>query len=131
MGQFLGVFGTWPTQIKSMAITFKELFPIIVALHVWGSELRDKCLVLHSDNQAVVHILNRQTSKDSSLMHLVRQFVLLCMKYNILVKAQHISGKLNYLPDLLSRLQITEFRSSAPNMDATPTDVEPVVQNLC
>jgi hypothetical protein len=39
-----------------MAITFKEMFPIVIAIEVWGQKLCHKCLVLHSDNEAVVYI---------------------------------------------------------------------------
>ena len=37
-----------------------------MALEVWGSNLKNKCVTLHSDNYAVVHLINQQTSKNSS-----------------------------------------------------------------
>ena len=114
-------YGEWPVQCQSLNITFKELFPIVLAFDTWGHQLRNKCITVHSDNQAVVYILNKQSSKDFQIMNLVRHFVLYCMTYNILVKAQHIPGKANILPDLLSRLQIEEFHKLAPNMDIDPT----------
>ena len=46
--------------------------------------MRDKCIVFFSHNQAVVEIINRQTSKDRSVMALLRHFVLCTLKYNIL-----------------------------------------------
>jgi len=52
-----------------------------------------------------------------------RLMVLTCMKHNILVRAGHIPGKLNILPDLLSRLQIKAFRARAAHMDGEPTPV--------
>ena len=56
-------------------------------------------------------------------MSLVRRLVLACMQYNILIKAVHIPGKTNVLPDLLSRLQIDQFRRMSRNMDQLPTVV--------
>jgi hypothetical protein len=53
------------------------------------------------------------------------------MEYNILIKAVHISGKLNYLPDLLSRLQINQFKIVAQqHMDPDRTDVTLIVSDL-
>ena len=49
-------------------------------------------MVFHSDNMAVVYIINKQTSKDPRSMRLVRRCVVACMKYNILPKAVHIQG---------------------------------------
>lgn len=72
---------------------------------------------------AVVHILNKQTSKNPTIMVLVRRLVLACMRYNILLQATHIPGTYNVLPDLLSRLQIDKFRSIAPHVDPEPTPV--------
>lgn len=116
-------FGKWPQNIASRQITFKELLPIVLALEIWGSQLRNRCIILHFDNEAVLYILNKQTSKDSHVMVLVRRLVIACMKHNILVRSAHIHGKDNVLPDLLSRLQIYKFRATAVSMDQLPTAV--------
>ena len=117
--------GSWPEQIAHLPITFKELFPIVLGMEIWGASLRNQCLIAHSDNLAVVHIIKRQTWKEASTMRLVRRLVLTCMKYNTFVKCVHISGKYNVLPDLLSRLQVDEFHRLAPEMDKDPTPVPP------
>lgn len=62
-----------------------------------------------SDNLAIVHIINKMSSTDSVVMSLVRRLVLACLGYNILFRAEHISGKQNNLPDLFSRLQVEKF----------------------
>ena len=56
-------------------------------------------------------------------MKLVRRLVLATMKFNLLVKAVHIQGKVNILPDLLSRSQINKFRSLASQMDKQATTI--------
>ena len=93
----------------------------MLSVEVWGPLLRNKCIVLHTDNMAVVHVLNNQTSKNPDIMVLVRRFVVACMRQNILIHAEHIPGIYNVLPDLLSRLQIDKFRELAPNVDPEPT----------
>lgn len=116
-------YGPWPKDMEKFNITWKELFPIVLALEVWGPMLKNSCITLHSDNYAVVYILNKQTSKDQDIMYLVRRHVLCCMKYNLLIKAVHVPGRLNVLPDLLSRLQVSKFHTAAPWMDSQPTQV--------
>lgn len=69
---------------------------------------------------AVVHIINKQTSKDPTIMKFVRQFVLPILKYNIIFKALHIKGAKNNAVDQLSRLQIHQFRKDFPFMNSTP-----------
>lgn len=99
----------WPSNIQPYHITLKELFPIVIALEEWGSQLANQCIVFHSDNEAVVHIINKQSCKDAMIMKLVRRLVLQCLQWNILFKAEHIPGTLNVLADNLSRLQFDMF----------------------
>lgn len=114
-------YGTWPKIWLTYDITFKELLPIVLALEIWGCNMKNQCIVLHTDNHAVVHIINKQTCKVPVVMCLVRRLVLASMKFNILLRAEHIPGKYNILPDLLSRLQIKKFQALAPHMDKTST----------
>ena len=116
-------FGEWPAAWKNFNITILELFPIVLAIEIWGPLMRDKCNVFFSDNQAVVEIINKQTSKDRSVMALLRHFVLCTLKYNILFHAKHIAGCVNRESDALSRLQVEKFRALAPYADEQPTPV--------
>lgn len=107
--------------MSSYTITFKELYPIVLAVEVWGLHFQHSCIIVHSDNQAIVHVINKQTSKEPKVMALVRRLVLVCLEKNILMQAKHIPGNYNVLPDLLSRFQVHEFRKQAPYMDKNPT----------
>ncbi len=115
-------FGVWPDSWRRLGITDSittlEYFPILVAVHVWGERLRNKRVLFRCDNQAVVHILNTQTSKDCTIMILVRELTLRCLHLNLSVKAEHIPGASNGITDSLSRLQMDRFRRLAP--DAQP-----------
>ena len=101
--------GTWPDNWKQFHITIKELFPIVLAVELFAVELQNKCIVFHTDNIAVSHIINKQTSKEPTIMKLVRRLVVQCLRYNILFKSEHIYGVLNNLSDAISRQQITGF----------------------
>ena len=114
------VFGEWPAVWKTFHTTILEFFPIVLAIDIGGPLMRNKCIVFFSDNQAVVEIINKQTSKDRSIMVLLRHFVLCTLKYNILFHAKHIAGCKS---DALSRLQVEKFRLLAPTADPQPTPV--------
>lgn len=57
-------------------------------------------------------------------MTLVRRFVLACMKFNVLIRADHIAGSKDILTDLLSRFQIDKFTHlAARTMVKQPTHI--------
>ena len=116
-------FGEWPAVWKTFNITILEFFPIVLASKIWGPLMRNKCIVFFSNNQAVVEIINKQTSKDRSIMVLLRHFVLSTLKYNILFHAKHIASCINRKSDALSRLQVEKFRLLAPSADPQVTPV--------
>ena len=113
--------GIWPPSCKGKNIALLELYPICLALYMWGPYLANKCITMHCDNQAIVAILNSSTSKDSEIMVLVRKIVLLCMTKNILIHAVYIPSHANLLCDLLSRDQVDKARQVGPHLEATPT----------
>ena len=86
-------------------------------------------IVMHTDNIAVVYILNKTTSKDVKIMALTRRLVVTCMLANIHFKAQHVPGLLNTQADLLSRLQVDAFRRQTPwakeRPVCLPVDIQP------
>ena len=112
----------WPESWKQFHITVKEFFPIVCALELWANRMCNQCIMFHSDNSAVVHIINKQTSKDKTLMLLVRRLVIQSLKYNILFKAEHVPGVTNQLSDWLSRQQIPQFLQAFPHK--APVQVE-------
>ena len=116
--------GIWPQYWHDSGltsdITILEFYPILVAVHVWGRQLANKKVLFKCDNQAVVNIINNQTSKSDRVMVLVRAFTLQCLKLNIVFRAEHVPGSKNLITDSLSRLQMEKFRQLAPNADKHP-----------
>ena len=115
--------GLWSSQCLRLNIALLEIFPIYLSLMFWGRELSNKCVMVMSDNQAVVHILNNHTSKDPSIMIIVRLIVLSCMKNNIVIRSQHLPGRYNTLADLLSRNQVQQAKFQFPYLDQEPVRV--------
>ena len=117
----------WPASWQTYNIAVLELFPIVIALHIWGSQMADRCVILFSDNAAVVDIINKQTSKHTAFMVLLRDLVLSCLRHNILFRTRHIPGLINSRADYLSRFQVTKFKELSPDADEFPSQVP---QNL-
>ncbi|KAK3101834.1 hypothetical protein FSP39_006695 [Pinctada imbricata] len=115
--------GSWFGSMSNLQIAVKELFPIVLSLEIWGNCLCNRKVLFMSDNMAVVQIINKQSSKDKTLMRLVRRLVLTCLRNNIFFKAKHIPGKSNIIADRLSRFQFQEARRLAPFLDKQPTTV--------
>jgi hypothetical protein len=101
-------------------ITFLELFPVVIALNIWGESLRNRFVLFHIDNQAVMSIITKKSSRSPRVMSLVRKLVFACLKFNILIKTEHIPGNLNSLADSLSRCDLQEFRKLCPAAEDTP-----------
>ena len=99
--------GLWPPSWMAFNIAIKELFPIVLAIRLWPSVLTDRRLLVLSDNEAVVHIINNQTSKDKQLMSLIRTLTVSLMQNNVIIRAKHVPGKTNVIADALSRFQDT------------------------
>jgi hypothetical protein len=118
-------YGTWPEQWKSFNITVLELFPIVLAVFIWGTDWANQNIIFFTDNEALVSVINTKSSKEKRVMCLIRVLVKTCLFHNIVVKAKHIPGKKNVFADMLSRLQIDTFHNLAPWADSMPTMIPP------
>ena len=111
-------------------ITVLEMFPLLVCLHLWGSELRNKKIVFRTDNLSSVHIVNSMTSKNEKVMIILRAITLLCLRLNIAFKSLHVSGSFNQLADSLSRFNLQKFQELAPDADQEATPVPSCLWNI-
>ena len=117
------IVGLFPESWQLLDIQFLELYPIFLLIHVFAPKLAHHHVVFHSDNQAVVSVINSQTSKSKLMMQLLRPMVLLLLKYDIKFNAVHIPGITNTLCDLLSRQRINPDILRTFRMKLTPTAV--------
>ena len=122
------VSGLWPDDWKAFHITIMELYPIVLAVELWSSRLANSAIMFHCDNSAVCQIVNAHTSKDPTIMILVRRLVVSAMKYNIIFHAVHVPGLLNPLADALSRQDLVRARKLAPSLAPAATPVPSFLQ---
>jgi hypothetical protein len=108
MEQYLVNPGFTDAEWRDINITVKELYPIVLAVEVWGKRKANSCICFQCDNEALVYV-NKHSRKESNIIFLIRKLVLLSLNFNILYKSEHIPGKKNVLSDALSHLQIQKF----------------------
>ena len=125
-GAYLGsryFYGAFPASWTSYNIVFLELYPIVVAVHVWGSLLKNHSILFFTDNEALCYIINKQSSKEPTVMVGIRRLVTACLGFNIRFHAKHLSSQANAAADALSRFQVTKFKQLMPDCQDRPTRV--------
>lgn len=107
-----------------ISIAWQEMFPVYLACKAWGHLWSTKRVLVWSDNQSVVAILNSKTSKNSRIMALVRRIVVESLVHNFTITAQHVPGYKNSIADALSRFQMPRFHSLAPLASPQPFTIQ-------
>lgn len=104
----------WPAGWEAIDISTKELVPVVVAAALWGGRWAGQHIRFHSDNTAVVAVLNSGTARSPLLMHLLRCFSFYSAYYGFHFSAKHVPGVLNTAADALSRDKLRLFHSLTP-----------------
>ena len=75
--------GKWPDDWFHRNTAILEFYPIVLSLYLWGHQMRNRCILFLTANEALVYVINKQSCKDKRLMHFVRKLVLVCLQNNI------------------------------------------------
>ena len=51
----------WPSEWAYTNIAILEFFPIVLSLFLWGHEMKNRCILFFTDNEALVHVINKQS----------------------------------------------------------------------
>ena len=98
--------GRWSTFQLPLSIVYKELFPVVLAAHVWGPGWYRRRIMFQVDNESVVHILNSRTSPDTNIMHLLCCLLKAAACFGFTFAAIHVPGRNNGIADALSRFNL-------------------------
>ena len=74
---------------------------------LWGDNWHGKLVHFHSDNEAVVSVLNKGHAQDVALIHLMRCLAFLAAFHGFHFSSVHVPGRLNEAADALSRPYFT------------------------
>ncbi len=120
----------WSTYTAEYSITVKELLPIVLAAAIWGPLWENQSILCRCDNEAVVCILGTGTSRDPTVMGLLRCLHFIAAKFNLLLSAVHLAGKANSLADALSRNNLTLFLTNYPQANSKASPIPPALLDL-
>ena len=109
----------WPPEWASIAIMVKELVPIVLSCAVWGWRLARRTVLFQCANTGVVAAVNKGTSKETSVMHLLRTLWCFAAHFDVCITVEHNAGT----ADQLSRDNLQSFFSSNPQANLLPTPV--------
>jgi len=56
-------YGSFPDDWKTLNIMTLEFYPIILSVEIWGPLWKNHAILLFTDNEALVSVINKQTSK--------------------------------------------------------------------
>lgn len=115
----------WPPQLQdiSQSSALFELYPLVVVAFLWGKEWAASSILVHCDNDATVHCINKGRSHSPALMPLLRRLTWISACDQFIITAKHIPGSENQIADSLSRFLFQKFRMLAPEADQFPTPV--------
>ena len=91
----------------ALHINALELLTLVVALKVWGGACKGQRIRVFCDNSASVCVLNTGKSRDPFLQACLREICFLAATNEFEVRAVHLAGAENRLPDLLSRWHLS------------------------
>lgn len=123
--------GHWPPGLfvpategdKRPSMALLEMFPIFVAVLLWGHRWSRKKILFHCDNMAVVEIIKKGRSRDGRINSMMRKLAMHAAKHSFLLLAEYVPSLENGIADSLSRFQETRFRSLAPDAEEVPIPV--------
>ena len=95
----------FPPNILALGlhISALELLAVAVAVKLWAPSLGRKKLVVYCDNEATVITINSGKTRDRFMQGCIRELCYVAGQGSFEVKAIHLPGVANRLPDLLSR----------------------------
>ena len=120
----------WLAYWSDKCIAIKEMLPIVLACAIWGPHWRHKSVQVSCDNMSVVNVIRANTSRDQTIMHLLRCLHFFTAHFDIKLKAVHVAGAINTAADAISRNLMQVFFREVPNAQLQPEPVPPVLWEL-
>lgn len=106
--------GHWPDHYNSKHINWLELKAVQLALKTFLQHVKNKSVLVRTDNATVVSYINKQGGTHApELCYLTWDLLKWCILHKIKIQSVHIPGRRNILADALSRgrqiIRMTEW----------------------
>ena len=100
-------------------------------MNSWGCMWKCKKILFHCNNQTIVDIWQKGSTRSPEIMALIRMLYFIATQYNVNVTITHIPGTSNLIADALSHFQIFCFRQLAPEAQPLPDPILIWLIELC
>jgi hypothetical protein len=94
---------TFPGKFLGWHINALELLTVVVVTKLWGTNWKGLRILIYCDNEASVTVINSGKSKDREMLACLRELAYVTATNEFQVRAIHIKGVENRVPDSLSR----------------------------
>ena len=118
----------WDPSWDDVEISVKELVPIVLAAALWGGHWHSLHIHFHSDNMAVVSILQNNSASNLAAHHLLHCLCFYSVIYQFEYLIEHVARALNSAADAMSLGNLSVFRSLVSQ--ATCTEVPVAVSRM-
>lgn len=99
---------------EELTIQIAELYSILLGISLWINHIVNKRVIVFTDNESVMYMLNKSTSSCPICMKMIRLITLWSMQCNTRIFSWHIKTIQNTSADLLSRGEVTKFLELFP-----------------
>ena len=99
----------FPARISQAILHISALgmLAVVLAVRVWGHHMGRAKIGVYCDNDATMQVINSGKTRDAFMQHCLREIFYLTAKAQCIVRAVHLPGVQNRLPDLLSRWSLS------------------------
>ena len=102
-------FGMESPVLSDLHINHKEVLAVVVAAERWASSWANKHVIIQSDSQAAVGIINKGSTRSGFVMTWLRRLFWLSAIYNFRITARYIKVADNVIADAISRMHFGNF----------------------
>ena len=111
------------------------MFTVTLALRKWAPKLEGKNIVVYCDNLSSVELMMSGKSHCKLMLQSLREVAYIAAKHQINIKAKHIEGVKNTLPDLLSRFHLSQkyvnqFLAETSNQELVEIEITKHGENI-
>lgn len=127
---YLGWHFSWKRTQILKDIKYLALKPVALSIYLWSNVLLCKTVILNSDNQSVVSILNSCTPKSQRVMSLIRYIFLFCHNLAIFILKHDIFLVYkNLIADSISCQNFQKFRVRTSGRNASHSSTNGILEH--
>ena len=95
----------YPKKIRDQQLPIHslEMLAVLLGVRIWGARLQTLKIQIYCDNEPAVRVINSGKTKDTFMGSCIRELWLEVSKYGFQLRAVHLPGEQNRVPDWLSR----------------------------